>query len=50
MSSGFSFVCESFHSHLPRARWRNLVCVECLYMIKSMWLVFEATLSDECGI
>ena len=25
---------ESFRSHLPRARWRNIVFVECLYMVK----------------
>ena len=28
---------ESFHSHRSRAGWCNLVCVECLYMIKPMF-------------
>ena len=28
---------ESFHSDLPRVRWYNLVCVECL---SKWWLVF----------
>ena len=27
---------ESVHSDLLRTRWHNLVCVECLYTIKSM--------------
>ena len=31
---------KSFHSDLPRARMRNLVCVECLYMIKSIAVGF----------
>ena len=31
---------ESFHSHRSRAGWCNLVCVECLYMIKPMMVGF----------
>ena len=27
---------ESFHSDQARARWHNLVCMECLWTIKSM--------------
>ena len=30
----------SFPSDLPRARWCNLVCVACLYMIKPMVVSF----------
>ena len=46
---------ESFHSDLPRARWRNVVCVECLLMIKSMMVGFcfvgvDGTLCGEVGI
>ena len=46
---------ENFHSDLKRARWHNLVCVECSWTIKSMVLVFillgvDTTQSDECGI
>ena len=31
---------EGFHSDLPRARWHDLVCGECLQMIKSMVVGF----------
>ena len=37
LSSGFSCVnlgVESFFSDLPKMGWYNLVCVECLKMIK----------------
>ena len=31
---------KRFPSDLPRARWRNLVCAECLLMIKPMMVSF----------
>ena len=30
ISFGYPRRIESFHSDIPRARWCNLVCVECL--------------------
>ena len=44
MSPIFRFVTQrfkSFPSDLPRARWRNLTCVECLWMIKPMVVGFS---------
>ena len=43
LGSGFSYVnlgVESFSSDLPEMRWYNLVCVECLQMIKAMVVDF----------
>ena len=37
---GVNLVAESFFSDLLETGWYNLVCVECLQMIKLWWLVF----------
>ena len=34
---------ERYYSQLSRVRWRNLMCVECLQMIKHMVVGFCST-------
>ena len=48
-------VCGSFPSVIPRARWCNLVRVECLQMIKKIVVAFillevDVTLGGGCGV